>query len=291
MSAASRKSSPKTSKDTPSATSSPASGSGAMPLERLDGQTILPFGQALVPARVSVQAGSGAASAISVTYGPHGSGSSASYALSMSLANRLRAVTGSLGSTLFRLTWKERVTPSGRRIPALRASGRRTSGSGCTSWPAPNSMQGGQTSRGGERKDELLMGGLLKAARWATPTSRDYKSEGTLELTSKRIKRSEGKHLTLQARLTASGGMRNGCGAETGSTGQLNPEHSRWLMGCPAVWEECLSKYEDWRSWQDFLSSLSPKQRAFASEACGVTVTRLSRRKRLSSSAPTVRPD
>lgn len=96
-----------------------------MPLERLDGQTILPFGQALVPAKVSVQAGKGAASQISVTYGPHGSGSSASHILSQSLANRLRVKTDLLGSTLFRLTWKERVTPSGRRIPALRASGRR----------------------------------------------------------------------------------------------------------------------------------------------------------------------
>jgi hypothetical protein len=122
----------------PSATFSPESECGAMPLERLDGQTILPFGQAVAPARVSVQAGSGKASQISVTYGPHGSGSYASAALTSALASRLRARTDLLGSTLFRLTWKERVTPSGRRIPALRASGRRTSGSDCISWPSPN---------------------------------------------------------------------------------------------------------------------------------------------------------
>ncbi|WP_422613919.1 hypothetical protein [Burkholderia ambifaria] len=38
---------------------------------------------------------------------------------------------------MFTLTWKERVTPSGRLISALRASVRRTSGNGCGSWPTP----------------------------------------------------------------------------------------------------------------------------------------------------------
>ncbi|MDR5645359.1 hypothetical protein [Burkholderia cenocepacia] len=36
---------------------------------------------------------------------------------------------------MFTLTWKERATPSGRSISALRASVRRISGSGCGSWP------------------------------------------------------------------------------------------------------------------------------------------------------------
>src|SRR4029077_20136165 len=96
--------------------------SGPMPLETLDGQMILPCGQAPVPAKVSVQAGNGEALAISVTYGLHGYGSYESAALTSALANRLRAKTDLLGSTLFRLTWKERATPSGRSIPALRGS-------------------------------------------------------------------------------------------------------------------------------------------------------------------------
>lgn len=346
MSAASPKSSPKTSEVSRSATSSPGSAFGATPLERLDGQTILPFGQAPVPARVSVQAGSGAASAISVTYGPHGSGSSASYALSMSLASRLRAVTDWLGSTLFRLTWKERVTPSGRRIPALRASGRRTSGSGCTSWPTPNKEEPEETvehwenrrakkkaqnpklgdlhlklnvaaklaawptpnsgpqndtdSNWEKRREELkakhINGNgfgltLGMAASWATPTGRDHKdspnSPDQVEVNAllgrqallagwKTPRSQDAKHgaptpsemnsenspsrnlLHMQASLTASGETPNGSGAKTGSTGQLNPAHSRWLMGLPTVWDDC-----------------------------GVTVTPLSRRKRLNSSAPT----
>jgi hypothetical protein len=39
-------------------------------------------------------------------------------------------------------------------------------------WPTPNAMEGGQTSRSGNRKDELLMGGLVG---WPTCSSRDWK--------------------------------------------------------------------------------------------------------------------
>ena len=56
------------------------------------------------------------------TYGRTGIGSSNSAALQSSLANRLRAKTASVGSILYRLTWKDRATPSGRLICALRAS-------------------------------------------------------------------------------------------------------------------------------------------------------------------------
>lgn len=66
-----------------------------------------------------------------------------SNAFSLKLAENLKKRTDVLGSTLFNLTWKERVTQSGRRICALRASGRRTSGSDCTSWPTPNAQEFG----------------------------------------------------------------------------------------------------------------------------------------------------
>jgi len=48
-------------------------------------------------------------------------------------------VTASTGSTLYALTWKDRATPSGPRICALRASVRRTSDSDSSGWPTPNS--------------------------------------------------------------------------------------------------------------------------------------------------------
>ena len=263
MSEALNKSKPASSEDSPNAISSPALESGPTPLERLDGRMILPFGQAPAPARVSVQAGSGEALAISVTYGPHGSGSLASAALTQSLANRLRVKTDSLGSTLFRLIWKERDTPSGRRIPALRATGRRTSGRDCTSWPTPRKSDQAQGLAGNraqinERGRVIRESGedfgmalcdVVKLASWPTPNtpSGGPNTESTETHTGGRdlegavqLAGSKGDlMLPSQASLTATGAMPSGSGAATGSTGQLNPAHSRWLMGLPPAWDAC----------------------------------------------------
>jgi hypothetical protein len=115
------------------------------------------------------------------TYGPNSSISSSSAGLKSFLANRLRQRTDLLGSTLFNLTWKERDTPSGRSIPALRASVRRTSVNECTGWPTPRTITGGPESA--ERKQELGRtasgGGDIQAvallASWNTPSARDHK--------------------------------------------------------------------------------------------------------------------
>src|SRR5574341_1095686 len=140
---------------------------------------------------------------------------------SQCLANKLQARTDLLGSTLFALTWKQRVTPSGRSIPALRASGHRTSGSGFTLWPR------GPPGRGSNN-------GAANLATWATPSARDYK-DGECNLDRIPVN----KLLGREALLTASGLTPNGSLALTEKRGQLNPAHSRWLMGLPPVWDAC----------------------------------------------------
>ncbi len=71
------------------------------------------------------------------TFGPPSSTSSKSASLQSSLESRLRAKTQTLGSTLYKLTWKPWVTESGRLRSRLRASVLRTSVTGFTGWPTP----------------------------------------------------------------------------------------------------------------------------------------------------------
>ena len=183
MSARSRKSRPTTSDASRNATSSPASASGLTHCEGPDGQMRIPCGQGHARVSHSVQPDGSAASTISVISGPHGSGSSESVSLTSSLASRLRAALGSRGSTLFRLTWKERHTPSGRSIPALRASARRTSDSDSTSWPSPVSEDAESGARHGYMQAGNQGTTLLDAARlasWPSPTAENFEGDPML---------------------------------------------------------------------------------------------------------------
>jgi hypothetical protein len=164
-----------TSPDTRNVTSSPASASGASRSGKPDGPTTGPYGLEAVRANLSARQAKQAGLLTSGTFGPRSTILSESADLQSSLANRLRAKTASLGSTLYRLTWKARVTPSGRSIPALRASALRTSGNGSTSerkgWVSPTAVDGRRgnkesrpTDTGIPLSQEAIMCG------WPTPT-------------------------------------------------------------------------------------------------------------------------
>lgn len=98
---------------TPNAISLPESASGHSLYEMLDGGMIGPSGQEVARASLSARQVREMGLLTSGTYGPPSTTSLPSANLQRSLENRLRAATSILGSTLYKLTWKPWVTPSG----------------------------------------------------------------------------------------------------------------------------------------------------------------------------------
>lgn len=248
-----------TCEDSRSATSLPELASGPIPCASPDGLTINQSGPA--PARASLSARQAKEMGLltSGTFGPTSSTSSASADLSMSLANRLQQVTQTHGSTLYKLTWKEWATLSGLCRLRQRASVLRTSESGPTGWPSPvaNDSTGSTHCYSGKNSDGtpkvcLKLPGSVLLAGWVTPTTRDWKD------TSGMIAQRDGKErldqLPRQAytagplRLTVFGEMRTGSYVEMGNGVQLNPAHSRWLMGLPHAWDESSPGWQEWQA-------------------------------------------
>jgi hypothetical protein len=159
--------------DSLSAISSRASASGPTRFARPAGQTTAPSGPA--PARASLSARRALALGLTTsgTFGLSGTGSSQSVALQSSLGSRLRALTASAGSTLYLLTWKERITPSGLLISALRASERPTSANASGSWPTPTTRDWKDGSYQPNVPENALLGRVVHQAGWPTPVAKD----------------------------------------------------------------------------------------------------------------------
>jgi hypothetical protein len=203
--------------DTPNVISSQASESGVTHSGLQAGQIQDPSGAQAPHAHPSLQRAKARGLMMLVTSGRNYTASRASVALESSLANRLQQRLDTVGSTLFRQTWKRKATPLRRQYWEHTAQARPTSGKGFTSsarpttqahdvsgrsknqkqihgtkhgcadlarsvdltaWPTPNAMEGGQTSRGHARKDEPLMAGAAQLASWARPRAEDSQCAG-----------------------------------------------------------------------------------------------------------------
>lgn len=228
-------SNPATFSASPNATFSLVSEVGALPCAKPDGATAAPSG--VEAARVSRFRAQDANKAMPTndTSGPLFSASSPSASLQRFLENKLRARMGANGSPEYALIWKHWDMPAGLPICALRASARRTSGSGFTGWPTPNATDstgpGTQGRQGGMN--------LQTAVGWATPRARDAKNNG---VSIARAQQGVADSLDLQCKLVSQNGMvpQSPLTDRTDRRAlPLNPRFSLWLQGYPAMWADC----------------------------------------------------
>ena len=128
---------------------------------------------------------------------------------------------------------------------------------GLAPWPTvtttDNNQVLGQGAARSQAKRGTTLGGASRLASWATPTA-------AMKIRSAKFiaNRAPAPHEMRYGpvRITASGHTLTGSAAGMGSSGQLNPAHSRWLMGFPEAWDAASPHHLHWQDVTALVASV-----------------------------------
>ena len=172
---------------TASATFSPALAAGRWRFRWLAGQPISQCGLDRALASLSARQAKARGLLTSGTCGQSSTGLSRNAALNESLGSRLQASLAWLGSTLYRLTWRQKATPQGQRYWQHVASVPRTCANASTgvqkNWPTPTAMdtierQGMRPSRAATGRTTGYLSEIVPLVAWPTPQTSDGSGGG-----------------------------------------------------------------------------------------------------------------